>query len=200
MDNQTTEIKDPWVNMGNLSTQGPQNGEISAENLKRAEEWTQAMQEPPAFSGEIQSQPTATVETPVGTPIKSLAEASAETSTQLPSDAEQRNESIAEAEAILYQGPINAAAREKGIEQVVQSIKNFVYDGSGNPINQLLNDASIDTQKELTDMAEEQRAIKQAENTFRTENINAPVATKKSEIGALSAIKDFKELIAEVET
>ena len=196
MDNQTTEIKDPWANMGNLSPQGPQNGEVSAENLKRAEEWTQAMQNPPAFSGEAQSQPTATAETPVGTPIKSLAE----TSTQLPSDAEQRNESIAEAEAILYQGPINAAAREKGIEQVVQSIKNFVYDGNGNPINQLLNDVSIDTQKELTDMAEEQRAIKQAENTFRTENINAPVATKKSEIGALSAIKDFKELIAEVET
>lgn len=203
MDNTTIET-DPWADMGNMSPQKTQNGEVSAENLKRAEEWSQAMQNPPAFSGEAQPQPVAPAEAPTGipteAPMNTPVEASVEAPVQLPTDGEQRDENIAEAEAILFQGPINAAAKEKGIEPVVQSIKNFVYDGNGDPIKQLLTDASIDTPKEITDMAEESRAIKQAETTFRTENINAPTFTKKSEMGALSAIKEFKELIAEVET
>ncbi len=200
MDNQTTEIKDPWANMGNLSPQGPQNGEISAENLKRAEEWNQAMQNPPAFSGEIQPQPVTTAETPAEAPIEAPVETPVEAPAQLPTDGEQRDENIAEAEAILFQGPINAAAREKGIDAVVQGINNFVYNGQGDPIKQLLTEIGVDNKQDKQELAEEAQAIKPAETAFREENINAPTVTRKSEENTLGAIKEFKELIAEVES
>ena len=200
MDNQTTEIKDPWANMGNLSPQGPQNGEVSAENLKRAEEWNQAMQNPPAFSGEIQPQPVTTAETPAGAPIEAPVEAPVEAPAQLPTDGEERDENIAEAEAILFQGPINAAAREKGIDTVVQGINNFVYSGQGDPMKQLLTEIGVDNKQDKQELAEEAQAIKPAETAFREENINAPTVTRKSEENTLGAIKGFQKLIAEVES
>jgi hypothetical protein len=204
MDNQTTETIDPWANMGNMGPQRPQNNEVSAENLKRAEEWNQAMQDPPAFSGEMQSQPVAPAEAPAGVsaeaPVSTLVETPVEAPAQLPADGEQRDESIAEAEAILFQGPINAAAREKGIDTVVQGINNFVYSGQGDPMKQLLTEIGVDNKQDKQELAEEAQAIKPAETAFREENINAPTVTKKSEENTLGAIKEFKELIAEVES
>ena len=193
MDDQTTTIEtDPWANMGNLTPQGNQGGEVSTENLKRAEEWNQAMQDSPAFGGDAQPQPTITAESPMGTPI--------EANPQPLQNNEERDSNISDAEAILFQGPINAAAKEKGVDVVVQGIKNFVYTGQGDPMKQLLAEIGIDTQQEKQELAEESQAIKPAEAAFREENINAPTAATRSEEGTLSAIQKFKELIAEVES
>ncbi|MBR6505824.1 hypothetical protein IKT18_03260 [Candidatus Saccharibacteria bacterium] len=188
MDNQATTEIDPWANMGNMGPQRPQNNEVSAENLKRAEEWNQAMQDSPAFSGETQPQPATVAETPI------------EANPQPLQNNEERDGNISDAEAILFQGPINAAAKEKGVDVVVQGIKNFVYSGQGDPMKQLLTEIGVNTQQEKQELAEESQAIKPAEAAFREENINAPTAATRSEEGTLSAIQEFKELIAEVES
>ena len=178
MDDQT-QI-DPWANMGNRVPST--NPEVTKEGLERAAAWEQAMTDAPAFAGNNFGQPT-TPETPNDTNLET----------------ENHDENIADASAILNYG-LNAAAREKGVDAVVNTIKNFVYKGQGDPIIQLLTELGIDTPKEFSELRDESRAIKSDENTFRNESVNAPATLNKSVQGALNAIQDFKLLITEVES
>lgn len=178
MDDQT-QI-DPWANMGNRIP--GTNPEVTKEGLERAATWEQAMTDAPEFAGNNFGQPTAP-ETPNDTNLET----------------ENHDENIADASAILNYG-LNAAAREKGVDAVVNTIKNFVYKGQGDPIIQLLTELGVDTPKEFNELKDESHAIKPDENIFRNESPNAPTTLNKSMEGALNAIQEFKLLITEVES
>jgi len=186
MDNNTYE-KDPWANM-NVAP-GMKTGEVSQEGLAREAQWNNIMSDAPEFSGDpVFGGPKA--EAPTETPA-----AEAPTAEQSP----ERDENIADATAIINYG-LNAAAREKGVEPVIQTINNFVPNEDGDPIKQLFIELGVDTKEELTDVKEESRAAKPSENAFRNESVNAPIIINKSANGALSAIAEVKNLVAEVET
>ena len=111
------------------------------------------------------------------------------------------DENISGAAAIINYGPINAAAREMGVTAVIETIYNFVPDGSNTPImEQLLLNCGIDTPKEVKDLKEEQRASIIDESESRT-NVNIPSTIHHpSEQGILKAILEFKELVSEIKT
>lgn len=170
MQNNTTGEVDPWASMGNLggNTSGNQ---PSAEQIERAESWSSAMSDV-EFSGDSTNN----------------------TKEQSP---EERDDGIANASALINYG-LNAAARELGVETVVQKIKSFDATGSENPIRDLYVYLGIDTPEEVKDLHEESIASKNSENAYR-ESENAPTSTRRSTEGAFKAIYDFKELISEVE-
>lgn len=190
MDENNSE-KDPWANIGNMPPGSNQfeNGEVSPENLARGEQWESAMSDAPEFNNNPASEalvvtPTdVSSETPLETPLE---------------EAKTRDENIADASAIINYG-LNAAAREIGVEAVIQKIKNFVPNNTEDPIKQLFDELGIDTKEEISDTIYESRAIKKEEDIFRNENINAPVKMEKSQNGALDAIQKVKELVTEVE-
>ncbi len=107
------------------------------------------------------------------------------------------NEGIKDASAILNYG-LNAAAREYGVEQVVQGIKTFDATESTNPIADLYEYLGVETKEEWNDVRDEARAARPSENEFK-EQSGMPKTSRKSEEGALKAIEDMKELILEVE-
>lgn len=111
-------------------------------------------------------------------------------------DVPEFNEGITDAAALINYG-LNAAAREKGVEYVVQAIKEFDASGREEPIKDLFASLGIDTPEEHKDVLDEADAAKAAEEGFR-EGVNAP-SPKKSTEGAFAAIDDMKELIMEVE-
>lgn len=114
-------------------------------------------------------------------------------------DAPEFNEGVADASAIINYG-INAAAREVGVEKTVQAIKNFnINSCPENPIKGLFDALGIDTPAEFKDFHEEQTASRISENAFRNSD-NHPATMNRSMAGAIEAIRDMKELIAEVET
>lgn len=178
---------DPWAKMGNMA--GNKSGEISQEGLAREAEWNNAMTGAPEFSGNQ-----------FGEAAQSTPESPYETAVEQPaSESPERDDNIADASAIINYG-LNAAAREKGVEATIQAINNFVPNGTGDPIKQLFVELGIDTGAEVKDVIEESRAIRPDENAFRSENINAPTTMNRSYEGALNAIKEVKELVAEVQT
>ena len=162
---------DPWAKIGNTS------GETTQEGLAREAEWNNAMSDAPEFSG---------------TP-KTQYEGAAPTN-----ESPERDDNIADASAIINYG-LNAAAREVGVEETMQTINNFVSNGNEDPVKQLFGDLDIDTNAEMEDVVEESRASKPQEDAFR-DNVNAPTTMNRSQEGALNAIKEVKELVAEVET
>ena len=107
------------------------------------------------------------------------------------------NEGIADAASIINYG-LDAIAREKGVEAVVQGIKSFDANGSDNPIRDLYTHLGINNPEELHDVQEESSATEAARISFRNE-YDMPKSQKKTREGALKAIADMKELIAEVE-
>ena len=186
-----TAEKDPWAKLGN--TIGNKTSEVTPEGLAREASWNAAMADAPEFTGDqlneagIPNLPDS-YETTVTEPTDVTAE-----------EAPKRDENIADASAIINYG-LNAASHEKGVEQVIQTINNFVSKGDEDPIEQLFNDLDIDTKTELKDTAEEARAAKPEENAFRSEDINAPATINKSHEGALAAIQNVKDLVTEVQT
>ena len=178
---------DPWAKMGNVA--GNQSGEVNQEGLAREAEWNNVMNDAPEFSGNQFGETTPP--TPES-PYEPTTEQSIDN--QL-----ERDDNIADASAIINYG-LNAAAREKGVEPTIQAINNFVPNGNENPIKQLLGELGINTGAEIKDLVEESHATKPDENAFRNENINAPNTMNKSQEGALNAIKEVKELVAEVQT
>ena len=178
---------DPWAKMGNVA--GNKSGEVSQDGLAREAEWNNAMTDAPEFSGNQFGE--ATPATP---------ESSSEVATEQSADkSPERDDNVADASAIINYG-LNAAARERGVEATIQAINNFVYNGDGDPIKQLFIELGIDTGAEVKDLIEESRAAKPNEDAFRNENINAPNTINKSLEGALNAIKEVKELVAEVQS
>lgn len=103
---------------------------------------------------------------------------------------------IADAAALINYG-LNAAAREIGVEAVVQKIKSFDASGRENPIKGLFECLGIDTPEECRELNNENEAAAKNEQAFR-EGVNAPL-TRRSDAGAFKALDDMKELISEVE-
>lgn len=107
------------------------------------------------------------------------------------------NEGLSDAAAIINYG-LDAVAREKGVEATVQGIKSFDASNTDNPVRDLYVHLGVDTMEELKDTRDESEASKHAREYFRDE-YNMPKTQAKTREGAIKAILDMKELIAEVE-
>ena len=112
-------------------------------------------------------------------------------------NSDEYNEGLSDAASLINYG-LDAVAREKGVEAVVQGIKSFDASKSDNPLRDLYIHLGIDTAEELDDARDESQATKAAREHFRNE-YNMPKTQQKSREGATKAILDRKELIAEVE-
>lgn len=164
------------------------NSEPSEADLARADEWQSAMNadDVPAFAGDI------SMNQENGFPDDSLNVAET-------ADTESySNKGLTDAAAIINYG-LNAAAREYGVEAVVQKIKSFDATGSENPIRDLFVYLGIDTPEEINDVKMEREAVRFKEADFYENSEVAPMTKKRSPEGAFKAIQDMKELITEVE-
>lgn len=112
-------------------------------------------------------------------------------------DGEEFNETISNAASIINYG-LDAASRELGVEQVVQRINDFDPSESSNPIGDLYLHLGVDTAEERKNVRDEAVAAAPAEAAFR-DDVNAPATMNKTNEGAIKAIEDMKELVAEVE-
>lgn len=106
------------------------------------------------------------------------------------------DDGITDAAALINYG-LDTAARELGVEVVVQRIKTFDASGRENPIKDFFEHLGIDAPAEIEDMKDEAVATRVERDTFRDE-ASMP-QKKKSMEGAIRAINDMKELISEVE-
>ena len=155
---------------------GGSSSELSGEQAAKAGEWEAAMSDDvPEFSGEqFGNQPS-------GDEIENTDEYDA---------------GLADAAALINYG-LNAAARNLGVETVIQKIKTFDATGSSNPIGDLYKHLGLDAPGDRKDLRNEAIAAAPSEIEMR-ESINAPTE-KRSYEGAFQAIDDMKELILEVE-
>ena len=110
---------------------------------------------------------------------------------------EQYDEGVADASHLINYG-LDAVAREKGVETVVQGIKNFDASRSENPLKDLYNQLGVNTLEDLKDVHDESIATKAIKEQFRNE-FDMPKSQEKSQEGFLKAIEDMKGLISEVE-
>lgn len=110
---------------------------------------------------------------------------------------DENNDGITEAAAIINYG-LNAAARDRGVEPVVQGLKNFVITASSDVIGDLFRQLGIDTPAEKKELNEEARATKISEGEFRAEQ-GVQSRGRYTNEGAIAAINNMKELISEVE-
>ncbi|MBO7131919.1 hypothetical protein J6V85_01475 [Candidatus Saccharibacteria bacterium] len=160
-------------------------GEVSAEQMAKAEQWEDSMGTGvPEFSGDQFGNANESNEY-YGEAAKAEAESG-----------EAYDKGISDAAALINYG-LDAAAREKGVEFVVQTIKTFNASGKEDPIGDLFNAMGIDTPTEAKDVRNEALAARDNVNEFR-EGVNQP-SQKRSLEGAFKAIEDMKELILEVE-
>lgn len=159
----------------------------------RAKEWQDAMNsdDVPAFAGDVSMSQEST---PSGDSLEAAPQMLAE---DMPNDTEN-NQGLSDAAAIINYG-LNAAAREYGVETVVQKIKSFDATGSENPIRDFLLYLGVDTPSEINDVRMEREAARFKEADFYENSDAAPITKKRSPEGAFQAIKDMKELISEVE-
>lgn len=109
---------------------------------------------------------------------------------------EEYNKGISNAAALINYG-LDAAARERGVEYVVQTVKGFDASRSEDPIGDLYKALGVETKEDMKEIRDEGQAFKNNEAEFR-EGVNQP-SQKRSVEGAFKAISDMKELIAEVE-
>lgn len=161
----------------------------------RAKEWESAMSadDVPAFAGDVSmNQESTTSEDGLGATLETSVEG---TSNSMES---QNNQGLSSAAAIINYG-LNAAAREYGVETVVQKIKSFDATGSENPIRDFFLYLGVDTPSEINDVRMEREAARFKEADFYENSEVAPMTKKRSPEGAFKAIQDMKELITEVE-
>lgn len=153
------------------------NNEPSEADLARADEWQSAMnsEDVPAFAGDMSMDQEA-----------------------ISPEEEQNNESLSSAAAIINYG-LNAAAREYGVETVVQKIKNFDASGSENPIRDLFMYLGVEFPEGVNEVKLEREATRSEEMDFYENSPSAPATQNRSTEGAFQAIYDMKELILEVE-
>lgn len=187
MDNQANI--DPWAKLGNMGT-GNKSNEVSEEGLKREAEWNEVMEDVPPFGGE----------TPIHTHMETFPEIASPESNQTPSEeGEIRDENISDASAIINFG-LNAAAKQIGVEKVIEVIDGFVPNGRDDPIKQLFIELGVDTKTERDDVFYEARAAKPREEAFRSEDINAPITRNRALEAKFNAIQEVKQLVAEVKS
>ena len=120
-----------------------------------------------------------------------------ETTDEEESESGGENEGLPDAAAVINYG-LDAIAREKGVEYVVQGIKTFDASQSENPLRDLYIHLGVNNPNEFKDTRDESVATRQLRNQFRNE-YSMPRTQNRSREGALKAIADMKELIAEVE-
>ena len=109
---------------------------------------------------------------------------------------EQYDAGIADAAALINYG-LDAAARELGVEVVVQKIKGFDASGRENPIGDLFKELGVNTPEGAESVQKEDAAAASDVLKFRS-GVNNP-GQRRSYEGALKALDDMKELISEVE-
>ena len=160
---------------------GSNPGEASQEQLEKASEWEKKM-EGVGFSGENQQFGVA----------NESNDYYGETTGMQQEAGEEYNKGISDAAALINYG-LDEAARERGVEFVVQTVKGF----SGTTVEELFNALGIDTPKEYEDARDEAMAARTNVSEFR-EGANAP-SQRRSPEGFTKAIADMKELIGEVE-
>lgn len=160
-------------------------GELSEMQKEKAAEWDAAMGTGlPEFSGDQFGIANESNEY-YGEAAKSEAETG-----------EEYDKGISDAAALINYG-LDAAAREKGVEYVVQTIKGFDASGREDPIKDLFFALGIDTPTEAEEARNEAIAARDNVSEFR-EGVNRP-SQRRSLEGAFKAIEDMKELIMEVE-
>ena len=154
----------------------------------RANQWETAMNQDdvPAFAGDI----SMNQENPH----------QADASGDIPEENAESfdNEGLSDAASIINYG-LNAAAKEYGVETVVQKIKSFDATGSENPIRDFFSYLGVDTSTEVDNVKMEREAGRFKEADFYDNSPAAPTTKKRSPEGAFKAIQDMKELISEVE-
>lgn len=109
---------------------------------------------------------------------------------------EEYNAGITDAAALINYG-LNAAARDLGVETVIQKLKGFDASGREDPIKDFFEYMGVDTPAEYKEVDEEAAAAAFGEEAFR-DGVNGS-SKQKSVEGAFKAIEDMKELIGEVE-
>lgn len=109
---------------------------------------------------------------------------------------EEHDDGIANAAALINYG-LDAAARNLGVETVVQKIKGFDASGREDPIGDLFKELDIDTPEATQVIGDASSAAAANETAFR-KGVNNPGRSKSHE-GAFKALADMKELISEVE-
>lgn len=154
----------------------PTNKEVSPDQLEKASEWTEVMNDAPAFVGE--------------------SFGGNDKNNELAKEGEF-NESINAAAAILNYG-LDTAAVKYGVESTIRAVKYFDLSSSNNPIQDLLIRLGVDSKEKSQELRNEKAATKSREIMFY-EGKNAPASHEVSREGAIKAIEDLKELIAEVE-
>ncbi len=105
---------------------------------------------------------------------------------------EEYDKGLSDASAAINYG-LDAAAREKGVEFVIQTLRNFY----GNTIEELYAALGIKTAEDMEKTQAEGQAANANVAEFR-EGVNAP-SQKQSPEGFTRMIADMKELILEVE-
>lgn len=160
----------------------------------RAKEWQDAMSsdDVPAFAGDVSMNQEST--TPSGDSLEAAPQMPIEDAL----NNTENNQGLSNAAAIINYG-LNAAAKEYGVETVVQKIKSFDPAGSENPIRDFFLYLGIDTPSEINDVRMEREAARFKEADFYENSDAAPQTKKRSPEGAFQAIEDMKELILEVE-
>lgn len=186
------------------------NTEPSEADLARADKWQSAMnsEDVPPFAGDISfidgaTSPETGVRTSPETPGLDTAPGLGETpgldtAESLAESPDQDNKGLSDAAAIVNYG-LNAAAKEYGVETVVQKIKDFNMSGSSNPIKDLFMHLGVQIPAGLDDVKLERAAAKAEEADFYNNSEAAPASKNRSNAGAMQAILDMKELISEVE-
>ncbi len=106
---------------------------------------------------------------------------------------ENAENNFADATAIISYGA-NEAAREYGVEHVVNAINEFNPDNSEDPINDLLKSIGINSKEERADA----RETNSDERAFLDDNSNPNASKNISRENAVQAIKDFQNMIRTV--
>lgn len=109
---------------------------------------------------------------------------------------EEYDKGITGAAALINYG-LNAAAREIGVETVVQKLKDFDTSGREDPVGDFFEYLGIDTPEERKEISDESEAARANESAFR-EGVNDPGQSHSTE-GAFQAIAEMKNLIGRVE-
>ena len=105
--------------------------------------------------------------------------------------------SIANAATLINYG-LDAVAREKGVEAVVQGIKSFDVSKSDNPLRGLYHHLGVNDTEDLKNVQDKSVATKEIREKFH-EEYNMVRPQNQSREGIVKAIADMKELITEVE-
>ena len=179
---------DSWGKIGNYSN----DKEPSQEDIERANEWVTSMKTAPEFNG--QKNEIGNIDTPE---LNDQKNETKDTNANIPE--EEHDETISSAANLLNYG-FDGVAREIGVEQIMQALKN--YDPSSNPSNPIqgfYESVGIDTTKEYKDLHNTNSANRDSVNEYLSNTNMSPSSTNNIE-HAIKALLDAHNLIRAVES